>query len=89
MKSDQIIGYSLSPDEKWGALTGLFVTNEPTKVINGRIQLYWIEPGKQQLLEGHSCTFGRAYVHNETHKSNIFCFVERKLNEKNFTIHIS
>jgi clathrin heavy chain len=89
MKNDQIIGYSLSPDEKWGALTGLFVTNEPVKVINGHIQLYWIDGGKQQLLEGHSCTFGRAYVHNETHKSNIFSFVEKKQSDKNSTMHIS
>ena len=77
LKDDQIIGYVLAPDEKWAALFGIS-SPDGGKTINGHIQLYFIEGGKQQLLEGHACTFGQAYLHNESHKSNIFCFVERK-----------
>jgi hypothetical protein len=41
MKEDQIIGYALSPDEKWGALVG--ISSSPDgKTVNGHIQLYLI-----------------------------------------------
>lgn len=63
LKEDQIIGYVLAPDEKWGALFGIS-SPDGGKTINGHIQLYFIEGGKQQLLEGHACTFGQAYIHN-------------------------
>jgi clathrin heavy chain len=88
LKEDQIIGYVLAPDEKWGALFGIS-SPDGGKTINGHIQLYLIEGGKQQLLEGHACTFGQAYIHNESHKSNLFCFVERKSGEKNSLVHIT
>ncbi len=87
LKDDQIIGYVLGPDEKWGALFG--ISTPDGKTINGRIQLYFIEGARHQMLEGHACAFGRAYLHNESHKSNIFCFVERKANEKNSSVHIT
>ena len=77
LKEGQIIGYCLGPDRKWSALFGIS-TPDGGKTINGHIQLYFIEGGKQQLLEGHACTFGKVKVHNETHLSNVFCFVERK-----------
>lgn len=41
------------------------------------------------MIEGHACTFGTAFIHNETHRSNIFCFVERKAGENTATVHIS
>ena len=78
LKEDQIIGYVLGPDEKWGALFGIS-SPDGGKTINGHFQLYFIEWARQHL-EGHACTFGKAYLHNESHKSNIFCFVERKAN---------
>lgn len=88
LKEDQVIGYALSPDEKWGALFGIS-SPDGGKTINGHIQLYRIEDNKQQLIEGHACTFGKVYLHNETHRSNVFCFVERKSGEKNSTVHIT
>lgn len=88
LKEGQIIGYVLSNDQKWGALYGIS-SPDGGKTINGQIQLYLFEGGRQQLLEGHACAFGQAYLHNETHKSNIFVFVERKNGEKNSTVHIS
>lgn len=45
----QIIGYALEPNEKWAALYGMN-TPDGGKTINGHIQLYFIEGGKQQLL---------------------------------------
>ena len=41
------------------------------------------------MIEGHACTFGTAYLHNETHKSNIFCYVEKKAGEQVSTVNIS
>lgn len=41
LKDDQIIGYVLGPDEKWGALFGIS-SPDGGKTINGRIQLYFI-----------------------------------------------
>lgn len=88
LKEDQIIGYVLGPDEKWAALFGIS-SPDGGATINGHIQLYLIEKGKEQILEGHACTFGKAFLHNETHKSNIFCYVERKAGEKNSTVQIT
>ena len=33
------------------------------------------------MLEGHCCVFGQALIHNGTHKSDLFSFVEKKANE--------
>ncbi len=41
LKDDQIIGYVLGPDEKWGALFGIS-SPDGGKTINGHIQLYFI-----------------------------------------------
>lgn len=49
LKEDQIIGYVLGPDEKWGALFGIS-SPDGGKTINGHIQLYFIENARQQLL---------------------------------------
>ena len=38
---------------------------------------------------GHCCTFGEALVHNDTHKSTLFCFVERKAGEMNSRVHMT
>lgn len=78
----------LSPDREWSALFGIS-TPDGGKTINGHIQLYFIKGGKQQLLEGHACTFGKVLLHNETHKSNVFCFVERKAGETKSLVHVT
>ena len=88
LKDRQVIGYVLAPDRKWGALFAIS-TPDGGQTINGHIQLYFIEGGKQQMLEGHACTFGQAFLHNDTHKSNVFCFVERKAGETKSTVHVS
>lgn len=88
LKDGQCIGYVLGPDRKWSALFAIS-TPDGGQTINGHIQLYFIEGGKQQLLEGHACTFGKALIHNETNHSNIFCFVERKAGETKSTVHIT
>lgn len=78
----------MGPDRKWSALFGIS-TPDGGQTINGHIQLYFIEGGKQQLLEGHACTFGKVLLHNDTHKSNVFCFVERKAGETKSLVHIT
>lgn len=84
----QIIGYCLEPAEKWSALFGIS-TPDQGKTINGHIQLYLIEGGRQQMLEGHACTFGKGYIHNETVQSTLFCFVEKKQGEAVSKVHIN
>ena len=88
LKTGQVIGYVLSSDRKWSALFAIS-TPDGGQTINGHIQLYLIEGGKQQLLEGHACTFGKVLLHNDTHQSNIFCFAERKAGETKSLIHIT
>ena len=87
LKEGQVIGYVLGPDRKWSALFGLS-TPDGGHTINGHIQLYFIDGGEQQLLEGHACTFGKVLLHNDNHKSNVFCFVERKAGETKSLVHI-
>lgn len=41
------------------------------------------------MIEGHACTFGRAFLHNDSHKSNIFAFVEKKAGEKTSRVTIT
>ena len=84
----QVIGYVLGPDRKWSALFAIS-TPDGGQTINGHIQLYFIDGGKQQLLEGHACTFGRVLIHNDTQHSNVFCFVERKAGETKSTVHVT
>lgn len=79
-QSVQIIGYTLEANEKWAALFGIS-TPDGGKTINGHIQLYFIEGSKQQIIEGHCCTFGEALLHNDTQKSSIFCFFEKKADQ--------
>jgi clathrin heavy chain len=88
LKDGQVIGYVLGPDRKWCALFAIS-TPDGGQTINGHIQLYLIDGGKQQMLEGHACTFGKVFLHNDTHKSNIFCFVERKAGETKSLVHIT
>lgn len=33
------------------------------------------------MLEGHCCTFGKAIVHPAGQFSEMFCYVEKKMNE--------
>lgn len=88
MKEGQVIGYVLAPDRKWAALFAIS-TPDGGQTINGHIQLYLIEAGKQQMLEGHACAFGSVLLHNDTHRSNVFCFVERKAGETKSLVHIT
>ena len=88
IKDGQVIGYVLGPDRKWCALFAIS-TPDGGQTINGHIQLYFIEGAKQQLLEGHACTFGRVLLHNETQHSNVFCFVEKKAGETKSTVHVT
>lgn len=49
LKEGQVIGYVLGPDRKWAALYAIS-TPDGGQTINGHIQLYLIEGGKQQML---------------------------------------
>lgn len=49
LKEAQVIGYVTSIDKKWAALFGIS-TPDGGKTINGHIQLYFIEGGKQQMI---------------------------------------
>jgi len=86
--STQIIGFQMDSQEKWCALWGIG-SNDGGKTINGYIQLYLIEGKKQQMLEGHCCCFGQVLLHNESHVSEVFCFVERKAGEMTSRVHVT
>ena len=69
----------MDSQEKWCALYG--ISSPDQKTILGHIQLFLIEGGKQQLLEGHCCCFANSLVHDDVNRSELFCFVEKKQGE--------
>lgn len=55
-ETSQIISYQVSADEKWAVLVGISAGATPG-TIDGSIQLYSIEKGVSQILQGHAASF--------------------------------
>lgn len=70
----QIINYRVSSDEKWLLLTGISMQN--ARVV-GAMQLYSIERGVSQPIEGHAGAFTELTVEGSSTPVKLFCFAVR------------
>jgi clathrin heavy chain len=80
----QVINYQVSADGKWCILVAISAgppgpTGQPT--INGNMQLYSIEKGVSQMLQGHSAVFSTLKVPGRDDLAQILCFEDKKPNE--------
>ncbi|KAJ8601991.1 hypothetical protein CTAYLR_002731 [Chrysophaeum taylorii] len=74
----QIINYQVSPDEKWCLLMG--ISQGAGGVIQGTMQLFSIDKGVSQTLQGHTGCFHMITVPGRPAPSTaqILCFEEKK-----------
>ncbi len=72
----QVIGYSLSSDEKWGLLIG--ISKGATGGINGNMQLYSVEKRVSQVLAGHAGVFTTITPPGRTDRAQVLIFTGRK-----------
>jgi clathrin heavy chain len=73
----QIINYQVSPDEKWCLLMG--ISQSAAGTIQGTMQLYSIEKGVSQTLQGHSgCFHVLKNVPGRADAAQVLCFQEKK-----------
>lgn len=74
----QIINYEVSPDLKWCLLCG--ISQGQGGVLNGNMQLYSIEKGVSQMLQGHCGAFGMINVAmpgRDTPKAMVVAFEQK------------
>mmetsp|Transcript_20888 Transcript_20888/g.27094 ORF Transcript_20888/g.27094 Transcript_20888/m.27094 type:complete len:1733 (+) Transcript_20888:121-5319(+) len=72
----QIINYQVSADEKWCLLMG--IAQGQGGIIQGTMQLYSIEKGVSQTLQGHTGCFHKITVPGRTDPAQVLCFEEKK-----------
>jgi len=72
----QIINYQVSPDEKWCLLMG--IAQGAGGVIQGTMQLFSIEKGVSQTLNGHTGCFHTIAVPGRAEPAQVLCFEEKK-----------
>ncbi|KAL0246350.1 hypothetical protein GEMRC1_007562 [Eukaryota sp. GEM-RC1] len=68
MKNVTLLNYSVSVDHQWCCLTGMDQDPSTRKMI-GRLQLYSIQKGATQNIEGNACGF------TSFNGVNVFCFL--------------
>ena len=56
-------------------------TPDGGKTINGHIQLFLVDGARQQSVDALACNFGRVFLHNDSHRSEVFCYCEKKPGE--------
>eukprot|EP00928_Gymnodinium_smaydae_P000827 TRINITY_DN1030_c0_g1_i3.p1 TRINITY_DN1030_c0_g1~~TRINITY_DN1030_c0_g1_i3.p1 ORF type:complete len:1741 (-),score=474.00 TRINITY_DN1030_c0_g1_i3:126-5348(-) len=83
----QIISYAANSQMSWCLLTGIS-TQDQGKTIDGSMQLYSVEKGQQQLLEGHAGCFGNVLVADGEPPAGLFAFAERKQGTQQTKLHI-
>ncbi|KAJ1460266.1 hypothetical protein M885DRAFT_459036 [Pelagophyceae sp. CCMP2097] len=73
----QIIGYQVSPDDKWCLLMG--IAQAVGGNIQGTMQLYSVEKGVSQTLQGHTgCFHVLTAVPGRAAPAQVLCFQEKK-----------
>eukprot|EP00746_Dinoflagellata_sp_MGD_P128868 gnl/MRDRNA2_/MRDRNA2_63153_c0_seq1.p1 gnl/MRDRNA2_/MRDRNA2_63153_c0~~gnl/MRDRNA2_/MRDRNA2_63153_c0_seq1.p1 ORF type:complete len:1693 (+),score=391.73 gnl/MRDRNA2_/MRDRNA2_63153_c0_seq1:1-5079(+) len=83
----QIISYSSNSTFTWCLLIGIS-TQDQGRTIDGNMQLYSVEKGQQQLLEGHAGSFGNVPVNDTDGPAGLFAFAERKAGTLVTKLHI-
>jgi len=72
----QIISYQVSPDEKWCLLMG--ISQGAGGAIQGTMQLFSIDKGVSQTLQGHTGCFHTIKVPGRAEPAQVLCFEEKK-----------
>lgn len=83
LTANQIINYRISHDEKWLVLVG--ISSNPNAgqpgengfKIKGAMQLYSIERGVSQPIEGHAATFASIKLDGAPNPTKLFAFAAR------------
>lgn len=83
----QIISYATNSQRSWCLLTAIS-TQDQGKTIDGNMQLYSVEKGQQQMLEGHAGCFGNVLVNDSEPAAGLFAFSERKQGSTETKLHI-
>ncbi|WVQ80099.1 hypothetical protein IAT38_002200 [Cryptococcus sp. DSM 104549] len=83
LAANQIINYRISQDEKWLVLNGISsnpAAGQPGQTgfkIKGAMQLYSLERGVSQPIEGHAATFATIKMDGAANPTKLFCFAVR------------
>lgn len=83
LNGNQIINYRVSTDEKWVVLVG--ISSNPAAgqpganafKIKGAMQLYSLERGISQPIEGHAAAFTQIQMDGAQAPTKLFCFAVR------------
>ncbi|OCF71038.1 clathrin heavy chain [Kwoniella mangroviensis CBS 8886] len=86
LAGNQIINYRMSHDEKWLVVVG--ISSNPNAgqpgqngfKIKGAMQLYSVERGVSQPIEGHAAAFATVRQEGASQDSKLFCFAVRHAN---------
>jgi len=83
LAGNQIINYRVSPDQTWLVLVGISsnpAAGQPGQTafkIKGSMQLYSVERGVSQPIEGHAATFANVKQDGAAQPSKLFSFAVR------------
>ncbi|PWN22946.1 putative CHC1-clathrin heavy chain [Microstroma glucosiphilum] len=78
LQGSQIINYRVSPDEKWCVLIGIAGNNTPGAFkVKGAMQLYSIDRGVSQPIEGHAASFAELKTDSAPAPFKLFTFAVR------------
>lgn len=83
MNANQIINYRVSPDGQWLVLVGISsnpAAGQPGQnafKIKGAMQLYSIERGVSQPIEGHAAAFANIKLEGCPNPTKLFSFAVR------------
>lgn len=78
LQGSQIINYRVSADEKWCVLIGIAGNNAPGAFrVKGAMQLYSIDRGVSQPIEGHAASFAELKTDTAPAPFKLFTFAVR------------
>lgn len=83
LAGNQIINYRVSPDGQWLVVVGISSNpnaGQPGQTgfkIKGSMQLYSVERGMSQAIEGHAAAFSTFKQDGAAQPSKLFCFAVR------------
>jgi hypothetical protein len=78
LSGNQIINYKVSPDGQWLVLVGISSNPDPSGFkIKGALQLYSVERGVSQPIEGHAAAFATLKMDGAPQPTKLFTFAVR------------
>lgn len=74
LTGSQIISYRVSDDEKWSVLIGI---SQVAGRVVGTMQLFSVDRGVSQKIEGHAASFGKIRLEGAPADTKLFTFCNR------------